>query len=163
MIFAGHRKEDITYPGTNVLNWLKARQILSKESVHKAITEYNPRGAKPDVKVLPYAKWERILKCLEKYDQNTVASYNIFMAFILRFLQLSGKVRLADREARKFDAKAAREAREEKIKEAEVKGGEKAEKLQAAKAEAEEKNEEFDEETWLRTYEEENPPIEIGD
>lgn len=52
------------------------------------------------------------MKCLEKYDQNTVASYNLFLAFILRFLQLAAKVRIADNEARRTIAKADREARE---------------------------------------------------
>lgn len=48
------------------------------------------------------------MKCLEKYDQNIVASYNLFLAFILRFLQLGAKVRIADNEARKAAAKADR-------------------------------------------------------
>jgi hypothetical protein len=55
------------------------------------------RGSKPKVVINSYAKWQRILRCLEKYDQTTVASYNMFLAFVLRFLQLSGKVRIADR------------------------------------------------------------------
>ena len=64
MIFAGYKKEEIVNPGTNILNWLKAKQLLSKEIIQKIIHEYTPRGAKPDAKVPPYAKWERILKCL---------------------------------------------------------------------------------------------------
>ena len=35
--------------------------------------------------------------------------------------------------------------------------------MQAAKAEAEGKQEAFDQEIWLRTFDEENPPIEIGE
>jgi hypothetical protein len=97
LIFAGHPKEEINFKGTNVLNWLKVKNILTKEFILSTITQYIPRGAKPTITVAPYAKWQRILKCLEKYEQTTVASYNLFLAFILRFLQLCGKVRIADK------------------------------------------------------------------
>ena len=96
MFFTGVGKEEVNFPGTNVLNWLKAKSLLSKDDIHKSIAEYVPRGAKPDAKVRSYAKWQRVLKCLDKYDQNTVASYNLYLAFILRFLQLSGKTRIGD-------------------------------------------------------------------
>ena len=137
--------------------------MLSKDIILKAVGDFAARGSKPTAKVQSYAKWQRILKVVEKYDQNTVVAYNIFLALILRFLQLSGKVRIADNEARKAAAKANREVREERIKEAETKKAEKEEKLQAARTEAEGKEEAFDEEAWNKTYDEENPPIEIGD
>ena len=111
MIFTGYQKEEITVKGTNNLNWLKARQILKKEFVCKSISEYSARGAKPEAKVKAYAKWQRILKVVDKYDQNVVVTYNPYLAFLLRFLQLTGKVRIADKEARKANAKAEKEAR----------------------------------------------------
>jgi hypothetical protein len=40
-----------------------------------------------------------------------VSAYNIFLAFILRFLLLAGRVRIADNEARRNAAKAERDAR----------------------------------------------------
>ena len=89
----------------------------------------------------PYAKWHRVLACLDKYDLVTVASYNLFLAFILRFLQLAGKVRVADRLARKAHIKAEREAREERIKEAEQKAAERTEKLEQVKEENSNKEE----------------------
>lgn len=52
-----------------------------------------------------------MLKNLEKYDINNIAAYNIFLAFILRFLLIAGKVRISDNEARKNAAKAERDAR----------------------------------------------------
>lgn len=64
MLFAGFTKEEINFKGTNTLNWPKAKTLLTKESIHKAITQYAPRGAKPDAKVKAYAKWQRILKVL---------------------------------------------------------------------------------------------------
>lgn len=124
-LFAEFKKEDINFKGTNVINWLKTKALLSKDNIIEKINHFVPRGSKPLVEVQPYSKWQRLLKNLEKYDQTVVASYNIYLAFILRFLQLSGKVRIADNEARKAAAKAEREAREEKIKEAEQKAIEK--------------------------------------
>lgn len=124
-LFADFKKEDINFKGTNVINWLKTKALLSKDNIIEKINHFIPRGSKPLVEVQPYSKWQRLLKNLEKYDQTVVASYNIYLAFILRFLQLSGKVRIADNEARKAAAKAEREAREEKIKEAEQKAIEK--------------------------------------
>jgi hypothetical protein len=108
MIFAGYKKDEINFKGTNILNWPKAKSLLSKDKIHDTIVQYGPRGAKTDSKVPSYAKWQRILKCLEKYDQATVVTYNPYLAFILRFLQLSGKVRIADNEARRNQAKAER-------------------------------------------------------
>lgn len=69
---------------------------------------FTARGSKPNIEIKPYAKWQRTLKNIEKYDLIAVASYNIYLAFILRFLLLSGKVRIADSEARKAAAKAER-------------------------------------------------------
>ena len=163
MLFAGFKKEEINSKGTNNLNWLKAKQLLSKELIHNSISQYVVRGAKPDVKLSPYAKWQRILKTLEKYDQSVVYAYNPFMGYILRFLQLAGKARIADREARKANAKAEKQAREDRIKEAEIKNLEKEEKLQAAKLQAEEKEEAFDSDAWVKNFFEETPPIEVGD
>lgn len=105
-IFAGFKKEEINFKGTNIFNWFKAKTLLTKDQITHKINDYIVRGSKPDVSVTPYAKWQRILKNLEKYDINNVASYNIFLAFIFRFLQLSGKVRIADSESRKATAKA---------------------------------------------------------
>lgn len=106
MIFTGFKKQQVCVPGTNNLNWLKAKQHLKKDFIQKSISEYSTRGAKPEAKVKPYAKWQRIMKVVDKYDQNTVVTYNPYMAFMLRFLQLSGKVRVADKQARKANAKA---------------------------------------------------------
>ena len=38
MLFAGFKKEEINTKGTNNLNWLKAKQLLTKELIHKSIT-----------------------------------------------------------------------------------------------------------------------------
>lgn len=105
-LFSGFTKEEINYKGTNIFNWLKAKSLITKDQLAQKMTSFTSRGSKPNVETKPYSKWQRILKNLEKYDVNAVASYNIYLAFILRFLVLSGKVRIADSEARKAAAKA---------------------------------------------------------
>lgn len=110
-LFAGFTKEEINYKGTNIFNWLKAKSLAPKEELVQKMTFFTARGSKPNLEIKSYAKWQRVLKNIEKYDLNAVASYNIYLAFILRFLLLSGKVRIADSEARKAAAKAEREAR----------------------------------------------------
>lgn len=97
------------------------------------------------MQVEPYAKWERVLKALEKYDQPTIAAYNIALAFILRFLQLAGKVRLADRTRRLEIMTNERRQREQHIAENEEKRKQKEERRQTAREEAQEKEEGFDE------------------
>jgi hypothetical protein len=84
---------------------------LTKDQLIQKITTFIARGSKPNIEIKSYAKWQRVLKNLEKYDLNNVAAYNIFLAFILRFLLISGRVRIADNEARKSAAKTEREAR----------------------------------------------------
>ncbi len=54
----------INYPGTNILDLRKAKALLDKNSFLDTINTYNPRGSKPDIIVKPYAKCERLLKCL---------------------------------------------------------------------------------------------------
>ena len=66
-----------------------------------------------------------------------LVNYNIYLAFILRLVQLYTKVRVQDKEARVAKIQMEREAREQKIKEAEEKVNEKKEKLDALKAELE--------------------------
>ena len=94
--FLGFSKEEVNYKGTNVLQWIKSKKLLTKELILEKINGYQVRGSKPAHGVKPYNKWQRILKNLEKYDQNTVAAYNIYLAFIFRYLQIIGKTRIAD-------------------------------------------------------------------
>ena len=100
IIFCGESKQEINIEGTNLLDLRKARKHLLKDSFTSKINEYNPRGMKYDVTVKPYAKWERMLKNIQGIDAQNIAVSNIYVAFLLRFLQLVGKVRIADRERR---------------------------------------------------------------
>ena len=54
----------INYPGTNILDLRKAKSLIDKSSFLDTINTYSVRGSKPDIIVKPYAKWERLLKCL---------------------------------------------------------------------------------------------------
>ena len=68
------------------------------------------------ITVKPYAKWERMLKNIQGIDAQNIAVSNIYVAFILRFLQLVGKVRIADRERRIEVMKEERRLRKERKK-----------------------------------------------
>ena len=92
------------------------------------MVNYSPRGGKI-TPVLSYAKWERIARNIEKYEQTATATCNIYLAFIQRFLQITARVRKADRETRVAFMKQERESREKKIKERDLKADEKLEKL----------------------------------
>lgn len=67
LLFSGKKKDQINIGGTNVLDLRKARKYLDKNVFLDTINTYNVRGSKPTVIVEPYAKWERMLKGLEKY------------------------------------------------------------------------------------------------
>lgn len=62
--FAGFSKEDITIKGTNIINWLKVKTLLTKEQLYEKISHYVSRGSKHVLEIQPYAKWQRILKNL---------------------------------------------------------------------------------------------------
>ena len=100
LIFTGKSKEEINFSQTNLFDFRRCKKLFDRNTFIDEINSYNPRGSKSEITVKSYAKWERIIKCLEKFDQNAVATYNIALAFILRFLQVTGKVRLADRTKR---------------------------------------------------------------
>ena len=62
--FAGYTKEEVCFRGSNVINWFKARSLLTKEGILTKIKQFVPRGGKINVLVKPFAKWQRILKNL---------------------------------------------------------------------------------------------------
>lgn len=64
------------------------------------MNEYHPRGSKPESLVPNYAKWERMERNFKDIDPATIAAYNIYLAFIMRYLKLVAKVRQADRAKR---------------------------------------------------------------
>lgn len=117
----------------------KAKKLITESVFVDRIMDYNAREAKPDIATLGYAKWERMLQNMEKIDINTVASFNIYLAFILRTLILIGKIRQADRVKRIDIMLEERKARRERIKENEAKQKIHDEKLEAAKVDAVEK------------------------
>ncbi len=138
MFFLNYSKKNICIKDTNILDWRNAKRLLVKDKILSTISDYNPRGGKLN-NVLPYARWQRISKNLEKFDAANVASYNIYMAFILRFLQVTARVRVADRIARIKNMKQERKNRQNRIAEKQKKDQEKLEKLAAVKAQATEK------------------------
>lgn len=47
-----------------------------------------------------YSKWERMERNFKDIDPATIAAYNIYLAFIIRYLKLVAKVRQGDRAKR---------------------------------------------------------------
>ena len=116
LLFTGLSKQDICYPETNVLDLRKAKKFLKRESFVEKIQNYPLRGSKPDGDVQDAAKWERIARNLQTIDTQLVASSNIYLSFLLRFLQLAAKVRVADRERRVQVMKEERKSRRQRQK-----------------------------------------------
>ncbi len=110
LFFLGYSKKSICVKDTNILDWRNVRKTLQKDKILEKLANYSPRGGKIE-NVVPYAKWERIAKNLEKFDFNNISTYNIYLAFILRFLQTCAKVRVADREARVANMRQERKNR----------------------------------------------------
>ena len=61
--------------------------------------------------MLPYARWNRLLSQLEKFDVNAVLAYNLFYGKMLKYLQFTGKLRKLDCELRAEQLEQRRKTR----------------------------------------------------
>lgn len=95
LYFLGYDKKEINVAGTNLLDWRKVRELIIKDKVVDRLCEYTHRGLK-DVQVRPYARWNRLLPQLDRFDLNTVLTYNIFYGKLLKYLQFAGRLRKLD-------------------------------------------------------------------
>lgn len=80
-------KEEINFPGTNILDWTKVKSTVH-EGLFEKIANYSHRGPRAEA-VYPYAKIGRLSKRLEKYDLEQVENYNVCYGKMLKWLQLS--------------------------------------------------------------------------
>lgn len=99
LYFLGYSKKQINIPGTNVLDWRNVRELLVNDKVIDKLCEYTHRGIK-EAEVLPYARWNRLLPQVDKFDLNAVLTYNIFYGKLLKYLQFTGRLRKLDCELR---------------------------------------------------------------
>ncbi|KAL4455834.1 hypothetical protein ABPG74_003244 [Tetrahymena malaccensis] len=150
----GYSMEEINIPGTHVLNWKEVKKLLNESFINKVI-EYNHQGPKPN-KVKPYALVNRITAKLEKYDRTQVEEYNIGYARLFKWLQDTCRLRKTDIEIRRQHYEDRVEEIKKKESELEAWETDKANKLAEAKETAEDP-ENFNDEEWEKTYEEENP------
>ncbi|KAL4484274.1 hypothetical protein ABPG72_006385 [Tetrahymena utriculariae] len=150
----GYSMEEINISGTHILNWKEVKKILNESFINKVI-EYNHQGPKPN-KVKPYALVNRITAKLEKYDKTQVEEYNIGYARLFKWLQDTCRLRKTDIEIRRQHYEDRVEEIKKKESELEAWETDKANKLAEAKETAEDP-ENFNDEEWEKTYEEENP------
>lgn len=66
-----------------------------KDKFIERLVEYSHRGSK-DKEIVSYAKWNKLLPQLEKYDLNAVLGYNLFYGKLLKYLLMTGKLRKID-------------------------------------------------------------------
>ena len=100
LYFLGHRKEAINIPKTNILDWKKCARMFNESLINKLLS-YSHRGSKHE-RIHPYAKVNRLAKMVEKFEISQVENYNLGLGRVLRFMQLTLKLRKLDIEIRKM-------------------------------------------------------------
>jgi len=174
LITIGYTKEEINYPHTNVLDWKKAKHLLNEEKFFSKIAEYNFKGPRT-VKPPKYACTNRILRRLEKFNVEEIDNYNVGLGVLYRFLKHVLEARLLDIQLRKEEKAIARQRREQLIEEEQNRIAQREKDLAEAREafaaehehenteeeEEEEEPQEFNEEEFLRAWDEEHPVIEI--
>lgn len=158
----GRTKEELNLPRTNLLDWKNAKNLIN-ESFFAEILAYEHRGAKPN-EVKNYAKVNHLLKKIEKLNGEEIDNYNLGLGRIFRWLQMSLKLRKMNIEIRRDNYDKKVNERFNKIDENE--------KIKSAKEQALEEHKanippeelpNFDQEEWIKLYDEEHPLLEIPD
>ncbi|CAD8127048.1 unnamed protein product [Paramecium sonneborni] len=154
----GSNKADINLPDTNRLN---IRKLVLDENLIQQIVSYNHRGPKPE----PQYKWcyvDRVQKRIEKIEQEQVDAYNLILGRMLKFLQLTCKLRKLDIEIRKEiianKRKQIEQLKEEATKLVELKEAALKEHKEQLSPE---EQEEFNQEEWEANFDSEHPMPEI--
>ena len=162
LYFLGYTKSEVNIPETNILNWKKVRTMLNDEQFFNKINEYNYQGPKGDVPV--YALVNRLMRKMDRFqekpgnNQSDVDYYNAGLGRLLRWFSLVLRVRV-------LDIRVRRENREKLTKEREAVIAANDEAVRNKSASLEEarlavpEGEEFNEEEWLRTYDESHPDM----
>ena len=160
----GKTKDELNLPGTAMLNWKKAKNLINEEFINEVLS-YDHKGGKPnDVK--NYAKITHLLKKIEKLNPEDIDNYNLGLGRLFRWLAMTLRLRKLNIEIRKENYEKKITDRLNKIDENE--------KIKAAKEQALEEHKAalqpeelaaFDPEEWLRVYNEEHamPLFDIPD
>jgi hypothetical protein len=113
----GYTKEEINLPETNYMNWKEARHKINDQDFFDRIRDYvyqGPRGKLPS-----YALGSRIYKRLLIMNLEEIDEYNAGLGMLYRFMKKVLEARELDIKLRKAQKSAARQLREEKLKEEE--------------------------------------------
>mmetsp|Transcript_35437 Transcript_35437/g.31933 ORF Transcript_35437/g.31933 Transcript_35437/m.31933 type:complete len:105 (-) Transcript_35437:345-659(-) len=97
----GKTREEINIPGTNIMNWKQAKFLLNDDFFSK-LAAYEHAGPKED-KPPKYATIDRILKRLEKYNEEDIFDYNVGVGVLYKYIRQCCEARLADIARRKED------------------------------------------------------------
>lgn len=159
LILAGYLKEQINVPGTNILDWKKAKNYINELDFFRKLALYQIKGPK-EFKSKEYAKPQRILRRLEGINLEEVDDYNVGLGILYRFVKQVLEARILDVEVRKAEKVAQRAKRDQLIQDAENLKAAREQALEQAQASVPEE-EEFNLEQWEAEWEENNPEIEI--
>lgn len=156
----GKTKEEVNLPGTAMVNWKIAKNFINEEFFQQVIN-FEHRGAKPN-EMKAYARINHLLKKIEKLNAEDIDGYNLGLGRLFRWVLMTLKLR-------KLNIEVRRENYERKVNDRLNKMDEN-EKIIAAKEIAfeeykasvpQEEIEQFNQEEWLKVYDEEHPLLEI--
>ncbi|CAK78599.1 unnamed protein product (macronuclear) [Paramecium tetraurelia] len=154
----GANKSDINLPDNNRLN---IRKLVLDENLIQSIVAYNHKGPKPE----PQYKWcyvDRVQKRVEKIEQEQVDAYNLILGRLLKFLQLTCRLRKLDIEIRRENIANKRKQIEQLKEEAQKLLEQKELALREHKEQlTPEDLEEFNQEEWDANFDSEHPMPEI--
>ena len=111
----GYTRNEINNKDTNIIFWKETKTLMNDEDFFAKIGYYQYKGPKP--KVPEYAMGNRILKRLNALNLEEIDNYNYAFGVLFRFMKKSLEVRELDIKLRKARIQAAKQLREEKLKE----------------------------------------------
>lgn len=111
--YFGVRKRHIVEPGTNKIDWKRAKKLINSGFVNY-LKYINPIGPKPIVPPA-YAMTRRLEQELESITQEEVMGWSLALGFLYNFLKQCIAVRIADVTFRRNEYLAKKEARENAI------------------------------------------------
>jgi len=152
----GFSRQEICLEDTHILNWKAVKELID-DTLFEKLLAYSHRGQKPEY-VHMYAKVNRLLAKVEKFELEQVFAYNLYFGMLLRWLRMNCALRSQDIEIRRESAVNRTALREQIIEENERNREEKEHAREEKTNEIpQEELEEFSWEEWENQYNEEHP------
>jgi len=111
----GYIKEEVNLKDTNIMDWKEVRHKINDHDFFDRIRDYVYQG--PRGKVPNYALGSKIFKRLTLMNLEEIEEYNAGLGILYRFMKKVLEARELDIKLRKAQKAAARQLREEKLKE----------------------------------------------